>query len=99
MGVPIFSGVAATVSLRCPAPLTVEQVQRVLKEGGVRLDEPLGARPRSVEGVPFAHAGRLRVDDGGHRVRMWLTMDNLRTMATAAVACAGALLKPKLQEH
>lgn len=99
IGVPTFSGIGATATVRMSAPLTQEQVTRVLKEGGVRTEEPRGSRTRAVEGMPFAHAGRIRLSDGGHTLRLWLAMDNLKTMATAAVASAGALLKPKLQEH
>ncbi len=95
VGVPVFSGFSASVVLRPALPVDAETVERVLADGGVVLPEAAGERalprPRRVEGRPFAHVGRLRVGDDG-AVRLWLSMDNLRTAATAAVASVAALL-------
>lgn len=91
VGVPLFSGIAAT--LRIAVTADPANVARVLAEGGVQV--PTGARamprPRRVDGHPFAHVGRIRVD--GHGLRLWAVMDNLRGAAAVAVGTCGVLVR------
>lgn len=95
IGIPVFSGVSASVTIRPQRSVEPGLVARVLQDGGVIVSdddmERSIPRPRRVEGKPFAHVGRVRVDPDG-ALRLWCAMDNLRTAATAAVASAGALL-------
>ncbi|MBX2803801.1 MAG: hypothetical protein KTR31_39360 [Myxococcales bacterium] len=96
VGVPVFSGVAAALVLDPTRRVDAGLVERILTDGGVVLSDGTAARglprPRSVDGRPFAHVGRIRVsEDGG--VHLWLVMDNLRTTATAAAAATAALLQ------
>ena len=95
VGVPVFSGLSAVVTLHLGRHVDAALVERVLVDGGV-VKRPSEAprdlpRPRKVEGQPFAHLGRVRTSPDG-AVRLWLAMDNLRTIATAAVASAATLL-------
>ena len=96
VGVPVFSGVSATLTLRTGARLDAALVARILTDGGVVVVEGANPRslprPRKVEGHPFAHVGRVRVSEDG-TLQLWASMDNLRTAATAMVAGAGALLE------
>ena len=96
VGVPIFSGMSAQVVLAAEKSVPVELLLRILGDGGVQLPADVGnryiPRPRRVEGHPFVHAGRVRLDPAG-RIHMWLSMDNLRAAATTAVGCCGALVK------
>lgn len=96
VGVPVFSGMSAQLTVQSPRRVDAALVQRLLADGGVVVPEGASVRelprPRRVDGEPFAHAGRIRVDEDGH-IRAWLVMDNLRTVATAAVAAAAALLR------
>jgi aspartate-semialdehyde dehydrogenase len=97
VGVPVFSGLSALLVLRPDKAVPPELALRVLADGGVRLPEEVGARylprPRRVEGKPFAHVGRVRVGRDGRSLHLWVSMDNLRTAATVAVADAGVLLR------
>lgn len=97
IGVPLFSGISAHLTIRFERPVPPDLVLRVLADGGVRVPEAGGARyfprPRRVEGRPFAHVGRVRAGSDGRTVHLWLSMDNLRTTATAAVASAAAMLR------
>jgi aspartate-semialdehyde dehydrogenase len=97
VGVPLFSGISAHLSIRFERAVPPDLVQRVLADGGVQVPEAGGARylprPRRVEGRPFAHVGRVRAGADGRTVHLWLSMDNLRTTATAAVAAAAAILR------
>ena len=94
--IPIFSGVSVECSIQLDRQVPVELLERVLRDGGVRWatdgsDTPL-ARPRSVEGNPFAHGARLRLNASGDTLFVWASMDNLRTPAVAAAMCARLLL-------
>lgn len=94
IGVPVFSGLSASLVMHPARRVDPALVAKVLSDGGVVVaegSERSVPRPRSVEGKPFAHVGRIRVDDDG-ALRIWCAMDNLRTAATAAVATAGAML-------
>lgn len=98
VGVPLFSGTAATLQIRLSEPAGGERITRILQDGGVQMPKP-GARglprPRKVEGHPFVHIGRLRADPEGDGLHLWAVMDNLRTAAAAAVGAAGALLRSR----
>ena len=97
VGVPLFSGISAHLSIRFERTVPPDLVLRVLADGGVQVPEAGGARylprPRRVEGRPFAHVGRVRSGADGRTIHLWLSMDNLRTTATAAVAAAAAMLR------
>lgn len=102
VGVPVFSGLSATISIALDRPVMREIVLRILSEGGVRLPESAASRylprPRRVEGQPFAAVGRVRIGTAhpgraGTTLHLWASMDNLRTAATAAVSAAGVLLQ------
>ncbi len=97
VGVPVFSGISATLQLTPPRALQAGLAERVLTDGGVRFtDDPsLRAipRPRRVEGQPFAYGARPRIGGDGHTLHLWLTMDNLRAVASVAVGCAAVLTR------
>jgi aspartate-semialdehyde dehydrogenase len=92
-GVPVFSGVSASVRVRLGRKVDAAQVGRLLADGGVTLVEDVRQlpKPRRVEGKPFASVGRIRVV--GDQLTVWCAMDNLRGAATAAVATAALLLR------
>jgi len=98
--VPVFSGVSATIELHLERPVPLELVRQVLVDGGVRMAEEEGPRaqprPRKVEGHPFAHVGRIRQAEDGS-IHLWATVDNLRAMATVAVATGAALLGDRIE--
>lgn len=97
VGVPVFSGVSAVVTLHLDRVVPVDLVNRILGDGGARLPEAAGSRylprPRRVEGQPFAHVGRIRVSADGRRVIVWASMDNLRTTAAAVLATLQTMLR------
>jgi len=97
VGVPVFSGLSGQITLRPDRPVMPDLVSRLLEDGGVRVPDEAGVRglprPRKVEGRPFAHAGRIRAGRDGRTVHVWLSMDNLRTAATVAVASAAVILR------
>lgn len=96
VGVPVFSGISATLRVHTDQSLDLALLRRVLSDGGVKMHEGglrTVPRPRRVDGQAFAHAGRLREDPFGEGFHLWATMDNLRGASTVAVATAGALLK------
>ncbi len=97
VGVPVFSGLSGGIALRPERPVPPDLAARLLEDGGVRVPDEAGARglprPRKVEGRPFAHAGRIRIGRDGRTLHVWLSMDNLRTAATVAVASAAVLLR------
>lgn len=101
VGVPVFSGLGATLELQLARTVPPELVQQVLVDGGLKWadDEAVRAlpRPRRVEGHPFAQAGRLRVSEDG-TLHLWVSMDNLRASATVAVAAGAALLGERIRE-
>jgi aspartate-semialdehyde dehydrogenase len=96
VGTPVFSGVSADVRLAWPAERSLDELAHLLDDGGVPVtahaDPRRLPRPRRVEGQPFVHVARVR--RGLHRdeVRLWASMDNLRTAAVAAVGAAAVLL-------
>jgi len=99
VGVPLFSGVSASVDLGFDRSVPLELIRQVLADGGLRLPEDASVRslprPRRVEGEPFAHIGRLRQRDDG-TVQLFATMDNLRGTAAVLVALAAALLGDRI---
>lgn len=94
--VPVFSGMAATVTLEPTPRAPVELVERILGDGGVVMPQSATVagwpRPRKVEGKPFAHVGRVRTTPSG-ALQLFCAMDNLRTTAMAAAATAQALFR------
>ena len=92
--VPVFSGISAFLTVETGRQVDAALVEQLLRDGGVGVTDSARAlpRPRRVEGTPFAQVGPVRVGADG-ALRLWVSMDNLKTMATAAVAAAGALLK------
>jgi len=97
VGVPVFSGISATLHLRTPQHLDLTLIERILSDGGATLPKAAGARylprPRRVDGKPFVQVGRLRQDPAGDGIHLWAALDNVRGAAAAAVATVGALLK------
>jgi aspartate-semialdehyde dehydrogenase len=91
--VPLFSGASASLSVHTARRISTEMATRILSDGGVRLGDPKSVRPRRVEGKAFVHASRLRTGAGESGLHAWLSMDNLRTGAAAAVGAAGTMLK------
>lgn len=97
--VPVFSGLSATITITPSTPIPgVDALVSRLAEGGVVMPKVAGVRglprPRKVEGHPFAHVGRVRLDAHG-RVHLWASIDNLRGVAAAAVGACGALLRAR----
>ncbi len=99
IGVPVFSGVSAQITIRATRKAPAELITQILADGGLGTPEDESTRsiprPRSVEGEPFAQVGRIRVDPRGV-LTLWASMDNLRATATTAVALGGALIQ---QDH
>ncbi len=95
VGVPLFSGVGATLQLDLPRAIPVELLRQILVDGGVKFPEDDAVRhlprPRRLEGQPFPHVGRIR-NDGEGRLHLWLGMDNLRASAAVAAALGSSLL-------
>ena len=91
VGVPLFSGIAATIRIAVSADPA--RVAKVLADGGVQV--PTGARalprPRKVDGHPFTHVGRIRADARG--LRLWAVLDNLRGAAAVAVGTCGVVVR------
>jgi len=94
--VPLFSGMAAQITLRLGKQVPLQLLERILGDGGCRLPQD-GAllRPRSVEGKPFVHLGRLRLSADGQSFHCWAVMDNLRTSAMCAVSSCALLLRSR----
>lgn len=101
VGVPVFSGISAELVVRLGRRIPDGLLERILTDGGLRGVEQDGARflprPRRVEGQPFAQVGRIRVRDEGSVAHIWVSMDNLRATATAAVSLVGAALRERIQ--
>jgi aspartate-semialdehyde dehydrogenase len=97
MGVPVFSGLSAEVRVRIEEGAEAADIVRVLKGAGLQVTEGAQTRklprPRRVEGEAFAQVGRVRSSPLGDGIYLWVSMDNLRATATAAVGCLGALLR------
>ncbi|MBW1877911.1 MAG: hypothetical protein JRI25_07310 [Deltaproteobacteria bacterium] len=97
VGVPLFSGISASVHLRTPEPVDPDLVARILRDGGAVLPKATGARylprPRGVNAQPFVHVGRVRRDPSGKGLHLWVALDNLRGSAAIAVATTGAVLE------
>jgi aspartate-semialdehyde dehydrogenase len=96
VGVPVFSGLAATLQLTPTRAVPPELAQRILADGGVQVPEEAAGvralpRPRRVEGQPFAHVGRVRLGGDDRTLHLWLGIDNLRATATVAASCAAVL--------
>lgn len=102
VGVPVFSGISAELVLRPTRRLPTELLTRILSDGGVGMPDEEGARflprPRRVEGQPFAQVGRVRTRPDGSVLHLWVSMDNLRAVATAAVGLTGASLRGRIAE-
>lgn len=99
VGVPVFSGISAQLTIRLSRRVMPELVERIFSDGGVGLPEEEGPRylprPRRVEGQPFAQVGRIRFDAEANVLRVWASMDNLRGAATAAASLVGASLRQR----
>ncbi len=96
VGVPVFSGMSATVRIETD-DLDPETAVRHLADAGIQLvgdDKPRKLpRPRRVEGEPWLYAARVRRGLDGHSLHLWLSMDNLRVSASAAVGTLARLLR------
>lgn len=96
VGVPVFSGISATLTVTSGQALDADQVGRTLSEAGVRLS--VGAdgralpRPRRVEGEPAVSAARLRPSLSGRGLHLWAGQDNLRGAAVSVVGAIEHLL-------
>ncbi|MBT3217775.1 MAG: hypothetical protein HN348_01680 [Proteobacteria bacterium] len=95
VGVPVFSGISASVNVATARNVPMDLVERVLQDGGVKFSTSRSQvpRPRLVEGQPFVFAGRLRANTVTSGFTMWLAMDNLRACAAVAVGCCGAIAR------
>ena len=97
--VPLFSGLGAVITIELDAEVPTESVISTLRDGGVEVEEAGDLRklprPRRVEGLPFAKVARVRRNLAGDRLHLWASMDNLRTMAVAAVSTMALLLGPE----
>lgn len=94
--VPVFSGLAMELRIEPNKRPVADLVRQILTDGGLTIDDERARdlpRPRRVEGQPFAHAGRIRVDERGEVLRIWAALDNLRASAVVAVGLGGLLLK------
>ena len=101
VGVPVFSGISAEIVLRPSRRVLPELITRILSDAGVGMPDQAGVRflprPRRVEGQAFAQVGRIRSRDEGRVLHLWVSMDNLRAIATAAVGLTGAALRDRIQ--
>jgi aspartate-semialdehyde dehydrogenase len=94
IGVPLFSGVSADLRLEGGADWDADRVTRALTDSGMPVATGRKVpRPRKLDGVALPQVGRVRVEPGDTAVRLWTAMDNLRTVATAAVGVTGRLLR------
>ena len=93
IGVPVFSGITASLRLGLTRQTDIALVARILEDGGVGLSDDARSlpRPRRLEGRPFPQVGRIRLD--GDRLSLIAGVDNLRGTAAAAVSAAGVLLQ------
>lgn len=102
VGVPVFSGTSADLTIRLGRRVLPDLAARILADGGVSLPTEAGSRflprPRRVEGQPFLNAGRLRTSEDGTRLHLWLGLDNLRATATAAVSLVAAAMRDRISE-
>lgn len=95
VGVPVFSGISMELRVELDKHTDPVLVKQILSDGGLTVGEDRVRdlpRPRRVEGQPFAHVGRVRIDDQGEVLRIWASMDNLRASAVVAVGLGGLLL-------
>lgn len=91
VGVPVFSGISATVTLRGDLP-DAEHLAGMWRESDVTLvDGRKYPRPRRMEGVAGVQVARVR-EAGEDRLTLWAAADNLRSCAVAAVTVAEAWL-------
>ena len=101
VGVPVFSGISAELVIRPSRRVLPDLLARILGDAGVGLPDQAGSRylprPRRVEGQPFAQVGRIRSRDEGAVIHIWVSMDNLRAIATAAVGLTGAALRDRIR--
>lgn len=95
LGVPVFSGITATVRVALTRQTDPGLVHRILIDGGLKVSEDVRSlpRPRRVEGKPFPDIGRLRLEED--RLTLLAGFDNLRGSAAAAVAAGGVLLRQR----
>src|SRR5690606_21613962 len=95
VGVPVFSGMSMELRIELDKHTDPVLVKQILADGGLTVGEDRVRdlpRPRRVEGQPFAHVGRVRIDERGEVLRIWASMDNLRASAVVAVGLGGLLL-------
>lgn len=87
--VPVFSGMSATVRLKAEPGERAEDMARVLQEAGIEVAGSNARklpRPRRVQGTVYPAVARLRASPLEESVHLWVAMDNLRTVAAAAVS-------------
>lgn len=94
-GVPVFSGISATIRLQAEAGDRAEDLVRVLQDAGIDV-AAAGARrqprPRRMQGAVYPAVARVRSSPLEDAIHLWVSMDNLRACAAAAVsAMAGRL--------
>lgn len=99
VGVPVFSGVTASLRIEVQDDLPDERIVELLGEGNVRVvpsaDVRRTPRPRRVEGEPEVHVGRIRRAQDGRVLHLVAAMDNLRVGAAVVVGVAGAVLRAR----
>ena len=96
VGVPVFTGISATIQVRTSRSIPEGLLEQLFGDAGLKLPKEAGPRyqprPRRVDGSPFVHVGRIRVNAQGH-LEVFASLDNLRGSAAAAVAAVGAMLQ------
>ncbi len=96
VGVPVFSGVSATLRFEPDAAMDPDTLGRVLSSAGVGLDGGGDGRtiprPRRVEGHAEAQVTRIRPAAGG-AVHLWAAQDNLAAAGASAVRAVEGLLR------
>ena len=95
IGVPVFSGMTASIRVGLTRETDLGLVHRILSDGGLTVSEDVRSlpRPRRLEGRPFADVGRIRMQN--QRLSLLAGFDNLRGTAAAAVSAAGVLLRQR----
>lgn len=93
VGVPVFSGLGVTLQVEAGEDWDAERLASALAVQGleVRAGARRVPRPRRMAGSVLPSVGRVRVAPSGSGLHLWLSADNLRVVASAAVAAAGHL--------